>query len=89
MKIVIPHPIQTVAAFIRRPCHPGFLQIVLGDENDGTRTRRLARGETDCAYDVFVGLIANGVCCVETETIEMKFFDPVTAVRDEKFANWS
>ncbi len=89
MKIVIPHPIQTVAAFILRPRHLGFLQIVLGDKNDGTRTRRLARGATDFANDVFLGPVANGVRRIEAETVEMKFFDPITAVCDEKFANWS
>ena len=31
----------------------------------------------------------NSVRCVETVAIEMKFFDPITAVCDEKFANWS
>jgi hypothetical protein len=65
------------------------LHIVLGDKNDGTRTRCLTRGATYFANDVFLGPVANGVGRVEAEAVEMKFFDPITAIRDEKFANWS
>ena len=61
--------------------------IVLGHKNDRTRTRRLARGATHCAYDVFLGLIMNRVGRVEAEAIEMKFLDPITSVGDEKFAH--
>jgi hypothetical protein len=89
MKIVVPHPVQTVAALDPRPRHLGFLQIVLRDQNDRTPPGGLARGATDCANNVFFGLVANGVRRVEAEAVEMKFFDPITAVREEKFANWS
>src|SRR3954451_13937610 len=83
--------LRRLKAGLRTPSshHLRFLQIVLCDKNDRTRTRRLARRLIDCANDVFLGPIANGVRRVEAEAIEMKFFDPITSVRNEKFANWS
>src|SRR5207248_6068075 len=77
MKIVVPYPIQTVAAFAGWPCHLCFLQVVFGDQDDGTRPGSLPRGATDCANNVFFGVIANGVRSVEPKTIEMKFLDPI------------
>jgi hypothetical protein len=53
MKIVIPHPVQTVAALDSRPRHPGFLQIVLRDQNDRTRPGGFARGTSDSSNNVF------------------------------------
>ena len=89
MKIVVPHPIQTVAAFTWWPYHLCFLQVVFRDQDDGTRPGSLARAATDCANNVFFGFVANGVRGVEPKTIEMKFFDPIASVGNEKFANRS
>ena len=88
MKIVIPHPIQAVAAFTLRQRHLGFLQIVLGDQNDRTPARGLTRSTAQCADNVFFGVVANGVRRVEPEAIEMKFLDPIASVGDEELANW-
>src|SRR3954470_5793845 len=88
MKIVVPHPIQIVTAFTQWPCHFGLLQIVFGDEENGTRPGSLAGGAPHFGDDVFFGFIANGVRSVEPKAIEMKFLDPITPIGHEKFAHW-
>src|SRR4029079_9137243 len=83
--------LRRLKAGLRTFCsqHLRLLHIVLRDENDRTPHLCFARRAADRANDVFLVLIANSVRCVETKAIEMKFFDPITAVCDKKFANWS
>ena len=89
MKIVVPHSVQIVAAFAARSRHLGILEIVLGDEDDGVRAGRFPRCAPNSADDVFTGSIADGMCRVEAEPVEMKFLNPITPIRYEKLANWT
>ena len=87
MKVVIPHPVQIVAAFTKRSRHLRFLKIVLSDEDDRARGSRVARSASDGADNVLTRSIADGVCRVETEAVEMKFLNPVTPIRNEKLTD--
>ena len=89
MKIIIPHSIQISPAFAARPHHVRFLEIVFGDEDDRARAGCFSRRASNSADDVFVGLIADSVRRVETESVEMKFLNPISSVRNEKFADRS
>src|ERR1700694_3380188 len=87
MEIVVQKSVKIIAAFTARLYQFGFLSLIFCDQNDGALSRGFARGASDGADDVFVGLIKDALRRIEAKSIEMEFVDPVATVGDEKFAN--
>ena len=87
MKIVIPDTVEIVAAFAARPNQFHFLSFILRHQNDGTLTCGMAGGSADRADNVLVRFVEDAFRRVEAKAIEVKLFDPVAPVGDEKFAN--
>ena len=87
MKIVIPDTVEIVAAFAARPNQFHFLPFVLRHQNDGTLACGAAGSSTDSADDVLVRFVEDAFCRVEAKAVEVKLFDPIAPVGDEKLAD--
>ena len=83
VKVVVPEPVQSVAALLQRPNQPDVLRLVLGDEDDrppaaASRARRpITRRD--------VRRSVSWMLCVASsrKPVEMELVDPVRGVAAE------
>ncbi len=88
MQVVVPQPVQAVAAFLGRPDQPGFLRLVFGNKKDRARAGFGPRLARDLGQNMLLRFIENALGGIEPEAVEMEFLDPVARVADEKLAHW-
>src|SRR5947209_17444703 len=87
MPVVVPKRIEILAPFTSGPDQFQFLRLIFRHQQNRSFARRFARGPSDRADDVFLRFIVNALGSVEPKPVEMEFFDPITAVADEEFAD--
>src|SRR6476659_679257 len=89
MQIVIPKPVQIITSLAARAQKFCFLRFVLRYENKGAISCRGSSRSPDCAHNIFLGRIEDALGGIETKSVEVKFLDPITAVRNEEFPDRS
>src|SRR3954452_6408673 len=87
MPVIVPKRIEIVAPFTSGPDQFQFLRLIFRDQQNRSFAGCFARGPSDRADDVFLRFIVNALGRVEAKAVEMEFFDPITAVADEEFAD--
>src|SRR6266568_4664789 len=87
MEVVVPQTVEIVAPFAARANHLGFLRLILRNQNQQALPGCCARGSSDCANNVLLRLIVDILRRVESETVKVKFLNPVTPIGNEKLAD--
>ena len=82
VQIVVPDAVEAEAAGLRRPDEIGVLRLVLRDEDDAARSRRLAGRAPEGGDDVILAVVVDVLRRVEAQTVEAIFVDPVGGVGD-------
>src|SRR5262249_51175986 len=80
VEVVVPEAVEAITIGFERPNQPWMLRFILSNEESGPSPRGEANGMADFGEDVAAGfdrVIVDVLRCVETQTVQMKFFDPV------------
>src|SRR5262249_4841490 len=89
MEIVVPKGVETAASGFWRTNEPSVLAFVLGDEEDVALTGGFAAVTGDFGEDMIGRVIVDVLRGIETQTVEVKFGDPISGVRSEELADGS
>src|SRR5262245_61812534 len=87
MEVVVPQGVKSVSALLDGTRGPGGLPLVLGDEEQAATAGGLAGNRRQLRENMSIGMILDRGDRVESKTVEMEFFDPVTDVGAKEVAD--
>ena len=84
VKIVAPHSIQSPSPLLDRPDGFDELRFAFGDQGSPSVRRRLSRVPREVGQHMHRALVMNRVNGIESQSVHMKFVDPVAGVLNEE-----